>query len=205
MKDQALWERIDAHPMPKGFIDALTAQSGWTRDRAEETVREYKRLAYLVALVKTARRVPSTAVEQVWRLHGEDRSAYQSFCSEALGRDWHLPDGPVPRRGGRDMELTLKAYAREFGETAPARIWPDPNRRVRLGIAGGFAAAGAAGSVAASSVGPVLAGGALAALILWLGNRGSVEAGDHWWYLPGGDVGFDGSDGGGGDGGGGGD
>jgi hypothetical protein len=61
--------------------------------------------------------------------------------------------------------------------------------------------AGAAGSLAAVSVLPVVAGAALAVLILWLGNRGSVEASDHWWYLPTNDIGFDG---GGGDGGGGG-
>ena len=198
MKDPALWERIEAHPMPEGFAAHVQAQTGWPRDRAEAAVAEYRRLAYLVALVKTARRVPSKAVEQVWRLHGQDRAAYDRFCAEALGRDWHLPDGPFPRRNGRDMELTLKAYAREFGETAPARIWPDPNRRLRLGIAGAVAVAGAAVSLAAMSAVPVVAGAALAVLIVWLGNRGSVEAGYHWWYLPGGDAGFDGGDSGGG-------
>jgi hypothetical protein len=203
MKDQLLWERIEAHPMPEGFIELLVARTGWPRDQAEAAVAEYRRLAYLVALVKTARRVPSKAVEQVWRLHGEDRAAYTRFCAEALGRDWHPPGGPFPRRSGRDMELTLKAYAREFGDRAPARIWPDPNRRLRFGIAGGAVVAGAAGSLAAVSVLPVVAGAALAVLILWLGNRGSVEAGDHWWYLPPNDIGFDGGCGDGGGGGGG--
>jgi hypothetical protein len=71
---------------------------------------------------------------------------------------------------------------------------------VRLAVAGGFAVAGAAGSLAAASVGPVLAGGAIAALVLFLRDRGggSGDGDAAWGMIAAGDGGFDGGDGGGG-------
>ncbi len=195
MKDQALWEGIKTHPMPDGFVGALRERTGWPRDRAEAAIVEYRRLAYLVGLVKSARRVPSRPVEEVWRLHAEQADNYDRFCREVLGRGWTPPNDGVARRNGRDMDLTRKAYTREFGVAPPARIWPDPNRVVRLGLAGGFAAAGAAGSLAAASIGPVIAGGVLAALILLLRGKngaGQDDDGAMWGVMAAGDGGFDG-------------
>ncbi len=200
MKDQALWDRIEAHPMPEGFDNLLVERTGWPRDRAGRAVLEYKRLAYLTALVRSVRRVPSKPVEQVWDLHREDAADYARFTDQAMGRDWVPPRWGFTRRDGRDAVATRKAYAREFGELPPARHWPDPNRAVRLVVAGGFAAAGAAGSLAATSVGPVIAGGVLALLILALRDRGGGSGGDdsgHWGMASAGDGGFDGGDGGG--------
>lgn len=199
MKDQALWARIEAHPMPEGFVAALMAATGWPRDRALGAVQEYRRLAYLVALVKSVRRVPSKPVEQVWDLHRADATDYAAF-TQVMGRGWTPPRGGFARRDGRDAQATRKAYLREFGERPPAQHWPDPNRVVRLAVAGGFAVAGAAGSLAAASVGPVLAGGAIAALVLFLRDRGggSGDGDATWGMIAAGDGGFDGGDGGGG-------
>jgi hypothetical protein len=201
MKDQALWDRIDAHPMPDGFIDLLGERTGWPADRATRAVLEYKRLAYLTALVRSARRVPSKPVERVWDLHREAGASYARFTADIMGRDWTPPRGGFTRRDGRDAVATRKAYIREFGEQPPARHWPDPNRAVRLTVAVGFGVAGAAGSLAAASVGPVVAGAALALLILLLRDRGGGDGGDdsaHWGMIAAGDGGFDGGDGGGG-------
>lgn len=203
MKDQALWNRIKAHPMPEGFDELLIDRAGWPRARAARAVLEYRRLAYLVALVRSVRRVPSRPVEQVWDLHRGMGAGYARFTADVMGRDWQPPRGGFPRRDGRDAVATRKAYVREFGEQPPARHWPDPNRAVRLVMAGGFAAAGAAGSLVAASVGPVIAGGALALLILMLRDRGGAGDGNgHWGRIAAGAGGFDGGDGGG-DGGGG--
>lgn len=200
MKDQALWHRIAAHQMPDGFVTRLAARTGWPRDRAERAVLEYKRLAYLVALVKTVRRVPSVPVEQVWDLHREAAEDYARFTTGIMGRDWNKPRGGFQRRDGRDAAATRMAYLREFGEQPPARHWPDPNRVAKWAVAGGFVLAGAAGSLAAASVGPILAGGALALIVLvFWGRGGGGKTGDDsamWGIIAAGDETFDGGDGG---------
>ncbi|MGI3187388.1 hypothetical protein [Nioella aestuarii] len=50
MKNQALWDRIEAHSMPGGFVTLLVECTGWPPDRATRAVLEYSRLAYLTAL-----------------------------------------------------------------------------------------------------------------------------------------------------------
>ena len=202
MKDQVLWERIQTFPMPLDFAERLARNTGWPRDRAEAAIVEYKRLAYLTALVKTARRVPSKQVEAVWDLHIADTDSYARFTGEVMGRRWTRPRGGFAQRDGRDAVATRRAYLREFKTPPPRRHWPDPNRGLRLGIAGAFAVAGLAGSLAAGSFGPGLAGGAVALILLlapWRtggqGDDGSAAFG----AIIAGDGGFDG----GGDGGGG--
>ena len=194
MKDQALWDRIAAHEFGDGvaFAERVMRATGWDQPRAGGAIEEYRRFIYLLALVKTARRVAPKPVDTVWRLHRGDAAAYGEFCTGVLKR-------PVPYRAGgtaRGRELTQNAYRREFGSAPPKRFWPDPNRIAYWVVSGLLAAGGVLGAVFGGSIWPGVIGVALALFILLVPKRAGKGGDDaaFWGIMAAGD--FDGGDGG---------
>lgn len=138
LTDTLLWARINAwHPDKAGvslsFSRRLANENGWTRRYALRATEEYKRFAYL-ACVAAHPVTPSEAVDQVWHLHLiYTRSYWDEFCGQVLRRSLHHS----PTEGGimearkyyAQYERTLEAYIREFGEEAPADIWPPAPKR----------------------------------------------------------------------------
>ncbi|MEZ5919929.1 MAG: hypothetical protein R3C60_01120 [Parvularculaceae bacterium] len=109
------------------FSMRLARENGWSVHFARRVVREYKRFAYL-AVSGGIEATPSDEIDQAWHLHMTYTRNYWGPFAEALGAPLHHE----PTRGGaadRDRfkaaySNTLAAYARIFGETPPADIWP---------------------------------------------------------------------------------
>jgi len=195
MKDQAMWDRIAAHDFEGGDGGGLAAKvmqdTGWDGPRAEAAIEEYRRFIYLLAIVKTARRVAPKAVDTVWQAHMRDAAAYGAFCTGVLQRQLRYRAGGSPR----DRELTQNAYRREFGVIPPKRIWTDPNRIAYWVIAGGLAAGGVLGAGFGGSIWPGVIGVAMALFILLMPKRAGRGGDDaaFWGMMAAGD--FDGGDG----------
>ncbi len=191
-----MWDRIAAHEFQGGDGGGLAARvmqvTGWEQPRAEAAIGEYRRFIYLLAIVKTARRVAPKDVDRVWQVHMGDEAAYGAFCAEVLKRQLPYRTGGTPR----DRELTHNAYRREFGSAPPGRIWTDPNRIAYWAIAGMLAAGGVLGAGFGGSVWPGVIGVAMALFVLLMPKRAGQGGDDaaFWGIIAAGD--FDGGDGG---------
>jgi len=132
-----LWDRIKAFSTddPEAeypFSRRLADECKWTREFALRAIGEYKKFLFL-CLTCDHMVTPSVTVDKVWHLHLQYTKSYlEDLCVYTLGRLIHHH----PSRGGkadqskyeRLYQLTLDAYARNFGEP-PADIW---GRRVAL-------------------------------------------------------------------------
>ncbi len=119
-------------------ITSSASASGWlerTAGRgtyAARVVREYQRFVAL-AVTTPELLTPSNQVDQAWHLHLQDTVGYRRFCAEVLGRRLEHR----PSRGGLEeraqftaaYEATLCAYPGMFGDSPPADIWPEAEKR----------------------------------------------------------------------------
>ncbi len=172
MKDKKLWDKIEGWSLPggDGFVSALAGELGCSEDDAKALVLEYRRYAYLGALLKTGKRAPSAPVRRVLAAHKKDEANYSAFCTEILGKPL-VPGDPKSAGRSKAEYATRQAYLREFGTKPLAKHWPDPNRWVFRVMAGVFVVGGLAGSMADGSVWPALAGLGIAALILFMKKK----------------------------------
>lgn len=177
MKNKELWHRIEEHEVGGAeFAVNLSQDTGWSAERTAGAITEYKRFAYLSALVKTARRVAPAPVDLVWEKHTQDFDDYDRFCN-LLGKELKRPESGGSL-GGADFQRTLRVYEREFGRKPPALHWPSPDRIVFRIAAGVFIVAGVATSLAAGSVWPGLIGVATAALLIFAPRSKGRDHGD---------------------------
>jgi hypothetical protein len=103
MKGSDLLARIGACNLPEvdgvAFIDRLRQETGWTRDRAEGAIGEYRRLVSLCGLVKRARRVPSKPVDAVWRMHQQDAASFVAFAATSWAASRAIAPAEMPAIG----------------------------------------------------------------------------------------------------------
>lgn len=112
------------------FTGRLARENRWSMRQAARVVTEYRRFLYLAATAPSGSAVtPSSSVDQAWHLHlTYTRDYWDGLCAGLLGRPLHHQ----PTEGGADQsarfrrqyEETLVRYRTEFGEDAPADIWP---------------------------------------------------------------------------------
>jgi len=197
MKDQALWNRVDAFEFTADSVgndlsERVRVRTGWTEDQALQAIREYRRFLYLYGLTKTAKRSVGASLDQVWQAHRSDPAGYDADCQTLFGRT--LPY--VDRFTGQDQERTRKAYRAEFGARAPAQYWPDPNAKLVRIAAVGLALAGLVLTLVSGSIWPVVLG-----IVVSVGVLVSPISGDNTGMGDHSVTGWDdgGFDGGGGD------
>ncbi len=138
LSDPILWRRLEGFEVsPPGavfsFAKRLARENRWSQGYTRAVLAEYRRFLYL-CMVGGSEMTPSDAVDQAWHLHlTYSRSYWQALCHDILGRPLHhepTAGGPAERaRFEANYRATLAAYAREFDERPPARIWPAPARR----------------------------------------------------------------------------
>lgn len=158
--------RIEPEGSAVTFSAKLARETGWTAERAEAVVEEYRRFLYLAATEREPVS-PSDAVDQAWHLHlTYSRHYWNVLCGEILGRPLHHdpnPGGAAEDEAHRQQYFrTLDTYERVFGASAPASIWPDPRRAAPGAGRKGAALAAAGGAsllVAACSALAANAGG----------------------------------------------
>ncbi|MEN3942638.1 TIGR04222 domain-containing membrane protein [Prosthecobacter sp. SYSU 5D2] len=135
---QALWEKLERfqfHPNPVvlDFATRLARENGWSHAFAARVIIEYRR--FLLLTQRAGHPVtPSEEVDQAWHLHMVyTRSYWETLCRDILGRPLHHePTAGGPDEGAkfhRQYERTLESYARLFGQSAPADIWPPAEKR----------------------------------------------------------------------------
>jgi hypothetical protein len=119
---------IDEGVPELSFRDRLARENGWTKGYAQRVIDEYLRFVYL-AMVSGHVVTPSDQVDQAWHLHlTYTRSYWDRLCGEVLKRPLH--HGPT--RGGTAESVkyhdqyarTIESYAKLFGQSPPADIWP---------------------------------------------------------------------------------
>jgi uncharacterized protein (TIGR04222 family) len=114
------------------FSFRLARENGWTRDYAARVVREYKRFVALAVTISDPM-TPSNQVDQAWHLHLQDTVGYRQFCADVLGRRLeHRPSRGGPEERAKftaAYEATLRAYPGIFGDSPPADIWPEAEKR----------------------------------------------------------------------------
>jgi uncharacterized protein (TIGR04222 family) len=129
---QALWARIDVHPIggsdgATALFERLRREQRWSAAQAAQALREYRRFVFLCC-VAPDEMTPSKAIDAVWHLHLLfTRDYWDGFCAAALQRPLHhapaLGSSDAPRHR-RQYAHTRAAYARFFGPP-PAAWWPD--------------------------------------------------------------------------------
>ncbi len=138
MRNEVLYQSIsgfdiDGGPVALSFAKRLARENGWSLGYSERVVEEYRRFAYL-AMAAGHPVTPSDEVDQAWHLHMLYTESYwKRFCGEVLGKE--LNHGPT--KGGAVegakftdwYEKTLESYRSEFGEEAPADVWPSSEVR----------------------------------------------------------------------------
>lgn len=129
-RDRRLWHRLEGYsfherPLTRSLIDRLKEETGHEIDTCYTMVEEYRRFMYLVG--STGEHLtPSPIVDQVWRAHIADHSAYfDDFCPRIIGRTIHHPGDLLPVQDDPAYGLTLEYYAQEFGR-ADVQYWPEP-------------------------------------------------------------------------------
>jgi uncharacterized protein (TIGR04222 family) len=119
---------IDEGTPELSFRDRLARENGWTKGYAQRVIDEYLRFVCL-AMVSGHVVTPSDQVDQAWHLHlTYTRSYWDRLCGEVLKRPLH--HGPT--RGGTAESVkyhdqyarTIESYAKLFGQSPPADIWP---------------------------------------------------------------------------------
>jgi hypothetical protein len=209
MKDQALWDRLQAEAFllsdPQETLAALLPRrTGLTPEQARVAVQEYRRLLYL-AIVSNDAVGAGPVLDDVWKWHSKDRG-YAGFCDRVLKMRIYPP--AQARNYGDDLAYsrTLVLYAQTFGAANP-RIWPEPET-VQLRWPVGFTIMAAfAGMIWAYVSGwfvlaALCATVALGVGIWWQSRRpwpmsvGDGSGGSGGWFDGGGDTSGDGGGGG---------
>ncbi|SFJ90122.1 glycine-rich domain-containing protein [Jannaschia pohangensis] len=128
MRNQNLWSRIAAHPMPadsagRSFLRQLCDDQRISEATARRGIEEYKRFLYLCA-TSDARCVPTRAIDAVWHLHlTHTRDYWNRLVPEVLGgKPVHHTPGETTGHSA-DFAATLRRYEAEFGEAPPKGIW----------------------------------------------------------------------------------
>lgn len=121
-----LWELISTHQMPsdasgRPFIDQLMDEHRISRDTATVAIEEYLKFMYLCA-TRTARNVPSKAVDLVWHLHMQHSRDYWDVFCKKIGKPVHHSPGGEGAAHLDDYKATYAAYRDLFG-TPPQGIW----------------------------------------------------------------------------------
>ena len=132
MQDEALWKRLRSETFFLNSGTTLAASISkfkfnatntfHSRRKVEQIVEEYRAFLYLAATTQSVA-VPSPLIATVWEKHQEDPRAYQA-TAERIGRFIQ----PLPAFQGQHKdaayEATRVAYACEFGNPPPEKIWP---------------------------------------------------------------------------------
>lgn len=128
MKNEPLWERIAAYPLPAdgaglSFVEQLRKDQRISEKTARRGIEEYRRFLYLSA-TDDARTVPTKAVDAVWHLHlTHTRDYWERFVPDVLdGKPIHHAPGALAGQSA-DFAVTLRRYEAEFGEAPPKGIW----------------------------------------------------------------------------------
>jgi hypothetical protein len=137
MRDRNLYEALMDFPLSQTggeltFLDRLCRENNWPYDLGSRAIHEYKRFVYL-AMVSPMPVTPSDEVDQVWHLHLLYTRSYWEQLNRILPRPLH--HGPTA--GGQEedekfndwYERTKALYQSEFGEEAPADLWPSAAAR----------------------------------------------------------------------------
>ncbi len=101
---------------------------GWTDERLDLAVREYRRFLTLYVLAPEAATVPSELVDEVWHAHILDTQAYASDCQNVFGFFLHhfpyfgMRGKADARALDRAYDDTLDRYRAAFGEP-PTGVW----------------------------------------------------------------------------------
>eukprot|EP00440_Ansanella_granifera_P003466 gb/GFBE01003763.1/.p1 GENE.gb/GFBE01003763.1/~~gb/GFBE01003763.1/.p1 ORF type:complete len:258 (+),score=49.99 gb/GFBE01003763.1/:1-774(+) len=103
---------------------------GWSNDRVEVVLKEYKRFIELRLALKdfSAERLsPPLPIDEMWHLHVLDTKGYAAFCSRVCPRGeflHHDADGDEDQaaRGRRAFAATV-AYQARFEEEPPPAVW----------------------------------------------------------------------------------
>ena len=121
-----LWARIAAADLTVGgkpLEDYARIPGGLTasRHRILDAIEEYRRFAYLAVLRPGC--VPSTPVDEIWRLHLSDTRGYDDLWQAGvLGQRLDRDASATPGQGAA-YAATVALYEREFGGQPPARYW----------------------------------------------------------------------------------
>ncbi len=129
--DNQLWELIKTHKMPDDaagtpFTEQLMAENRISRDTATVAIAEYQKFMYLCA-TRSARNVPSKAVDLVWHLHMQHSRDYWDVFCKKLGKPVHHNPGGHGAQHLDDYKATVKAYRNLFGGP-PKGIWKLNNK-----------------------------------------------------------------------------
>lgn len=138
MKNESLWNRIAQFQLDDpeagfSFSKRLALENDWTLEFTRRVILEYRRFLYLCC--EAGHPVtPSDEVDQAWHLHlCYTRSYWEDLCDQTLGKKIH--HGPT-KGGSTEQEKfadwysrTKETYQEEFGEVAPADLWPDHSIR----------------------------------------------------------------------------
>ncbi len=121
---------LETLTFPGGLSGRLQREQGWSQERTEEVLAEYRRFLILAA-TQNVSMTPSSIVDHAWHAHLEYTRAYwETLCGEILGEPLHHTPGE-PGEEGRFQQAyleTLDRYREVFGQVPPPTCWPDPRR-----------------------------------------------------------------------------
>jgi hypothetical protein len=133
-----LYERIQALKIDQAevlfpFSKRLARDHQWSLVYTQRVIEEYKKFLFL-AIVAGHPVTPSEAIDAAWHLHlTYTHSYWDELCTQILQKPLHHH----PTQGGEQQRSlfrhcysqTLDSYARFFGDSAPADIWPSLEAR----------------------------------------------------------------------------
>lgn len=128
---ETLWRAIVSHEMPADaagvtFQEQLMRAYKIKPGTALIAIDEYRKFMFLCA-TRTARNVPSKAVDLVWHLHMQHtRDYWDVFCAK-LGKPVHHTPGGTGWAHLDDYKATMDAYRAWFGRP-PKGIWREGSR-----------------------------------------------------------------------------
>lgn len=111
-------DALDLRPIKFMLCLSTPRGLGWSEERADRAILEYRRFLTLKAKNRSARIVPTKIVDQVWHQHILDTKKYELDCQAIFGGILHHN----PYLGLRDdvdvwealIEETRSLYSREF-------------------------------------------------------------------------------------------
>ncbi|MBI4232185.1 hypothetical protein HY605_03040 [Candidatus Peregrinibacteria bacterium] len=115
-------DEVDAYPAPELLVPRLEKEHGYSREEAENLLREAKRMLYLRAAGATGIS-PSIQVDDAWHAMLMFTRFYQDFA-DFIGRFVHHNPTPGPPDDGRLYAYTKESYREILGEEPDPRYWP---------------------------------------------------------------------------------
>src|SRR5262245_4644050 len=129
LTNSKLWERIGGFEIDNSgaespFSARLAREQGWSPERTQAAIDEYKRFIYLTCIAASPL-TPSEVVDQVWHFHLlYTRSYWTDLCEGVLGRPLHhepSKGGGAPAYHFLDLYANTRSlYESEFDCTPPA-------------------------------------------------------------------------------------